>query len=73
MGKIFNLIKNKIEDVKTEKGLREASDLLGESDHKEDNELDVLYDKAIDLIFDWGLVHLCFKQNLELVLQMLNK
>lgn len=54
MGNIFKLIKNKIEDVKFEKVLRETSDLLGKSDHKEDSELDVLYDKAIELIFDRG-------------------
>ena len=52
LGKLLNLIKNKVEDVKYEKVMRMTSDLLGESDHKEDSELDTLYDRAIDLIFD---------------------
>lgn len=54
MGKFFNQIKNKVEDIKVERSLKEASNLLGESDHKADYELEALYDKAIELIFERG-------------------
>lgn len=54
MGKLFNRIKDKVEDIKFERTLKETADLLGESDHKTDYELESIYDKAIELVFDRG-------------------